>query len=69
VIDEHHIDDHQTNLLIDTIYSKEEEASDNEKGGENQPMPQEELINYALTVEVEDTTAHGLVLHAMEMVL
>jgi hypothetical protein len=48
VIDEHHIDGHQNNLLIGEVDSKgKEEVSDNEEGGENQLTPQELLINYA----------------------
>jgi hypothetical protein len=55
VIDEHHIDGRQNNLLIGEVDSKgEEEASDNEQGdSENQLTPQELLINYALTLDVE----------------
>jgi hypothetical protein len=56
--DEHHVDDHQNNHLIDEIVS-EEEASDNKEGDEYQLTPQEQLINYALTVDVEGTAAHG----------
>ena len=55
VIDEHHIDGCQNNLLIGEVDSKgEEEASDNEQGdSENQLTPQELLINFALTLDVE----------------
>jgi U3 small nucleolar RNA-associated protein 14 len=58
--DEHHIDDHQNNHLFGEADSKgEEETSDNEEGGENQLTPQEQLINYALTLDVEGTAALG----------
>ncbi len=43
----------QNNFLIDAI------ESDNEDGGEYQLMPQEQLINYSLTLDVEGTAAHG----------
>lgn len=54
-IDEHHIDYYPNNLLIDEVDSKEEETetSKNEDDGENQLMTQEELINYALTLDVK----------------
>jgi hypothetical protein len=58
MIAEDHVEDHQNNLLIDEIDS-EEEASDNEEGVENQLTPQEQLINYVLTLDIEGTAARG----------
>jgi hypothetical protein len=46
-------------LLNDAIESDDEEESDDEDGGENQLTPQEQLVNYALTLDVEGTAACG----------
>jgi hypothetical protein len=58
-LDEHHIND-QNYLLIDAIESDNAEEGDNEEGGENLSTPEEELINYALTLDIEGTAARGL---------
>ncbi len=42
------------------IESDNEEEVDSEEGGENLLTPEEELVNYALTLDVEGTAARGL---------
>jgi hypothetical protein len=59
-IEERHVNGHQNYILIDAIESDNEEEVDSEEGGENLLTPEEELVNYALTLHVEGTAARGL---------